>query len=147
MSIREDMPLLMRHEGDWKGTYIIVDAEGKILDQFNSHLTCTFPTEGSSPYFQTNRYTWADGRSEEFNFPAEYHDKKIWFDTARIKGHSWEADENTVLLTWYYKADPTNWLYELIYLSPDGNHRSRTWHWLKDGELFQRTLVKEKRVQ
>ena len=30
--IREEMPVLTRHEGDWVGTYTLVDIEGKILE-------------------------------------------------------------------------------------------------------------------
>ena len=146
MAIREEMPVLVRHEGDWKGNYIYVDAEGRIVDQHDSHLTCSFPTEGEHPYHQINRYTWADGRHEEHQFPGDYADGKLLFDTARIKGHAWEVDENNVVLTWYYKDDPANPLYELIYISPCGNHRARTWHWFKDGELYKRTLIKERRV-
>jgi hypothetical protein len=38
-------------------------------------------------------------------------------------------------------------LYEMINLDPTGNHRTRTWHWLKDGACFQRTLINETRRQ
>ena len=145
MSIRDEMPLLARHEGEWKGTYIHIDAEGHILDQHASHLSCEFPQDGPYPYFQTNRYTWADGRSEEIKFPATYHDGKLWFDTERIKGYAWEVDDKTILLTWVYTTEPENYLYEMIQLSPCGNHRARTWHWFKDGQLFKRTLIKEER--
>ncbi|MCS6805843.1 MAG: DUF3598 family protein [Acidobacteriota bacterium] len=147
MSLREAMPLLARHEGEWKGTYIYVDAEAKIIDQHASHLTCRFPEDNPDGYHQTNHYTWPDGREEIHQFPATYRDGKIWFDTERIKGYAWEADENTILLTWVYKTDPENYLYEMIQLSPDGNHRARTWHWFKDGELVKRTLIKEVRVR
>jgi hypothetical protein len=43
--------------------------------------------------------------------------------------------------------DPANSLYELIYISPCGNHRARTWHWMETGELVKRTLIKEPRVK
>ncbi len=147
MPIRNEMPVLVRHEGDWKGTYIYVDAEGKIIDQHDSHLTCSFPADGPHPYYQINRYTWADGRHEEHRFAGGYENGKLLFDTERIKGHAWEVDANNVVLTWYYKDDPANSLYELIYISPCGNHRARTWHWFKDGELIKRTLIKEKRIK
>lgn len=147
MSVREAMPVLVRHEGEWEGTYILVDADGKILDQHASHLTCSFPSDGSSDYFQINRYTWTDGKQEEHRFPGTYRDGQVWFDSERIYGHCWDADERTVILTWYYKHDPDNPLWEMIQISPDGNHRARTWHWYKDGELIRRTLIKEKRVK
>ena len=64
----------------------------------------------------------------------------------RIKGHAWEVDDQTVLLTWHYKDDPGNYLYEMIQLSPCGNHRARTWHWFEHGEIVKRTIIKETRV-
>ena len=69
-NIREEMPVLVRHEGDWKGTYTIVDNEGNIIDKHTSHLTCQFPENAEYPYFQTNRYEWADGKKEEYQFPG-----------------------------------------------------------------------------
>jgi hypothetical protein len=83
-SIREEMPILARHEGDWIGTYTVVDLQGNICDRHKSHLTCEFPDEGSFHYYQTNRYTWSDGKKEEHKFPGIYRDKALWFDTERI---------------------------------------------------------------
>ncbi len=145
MSIREDMPLLARNEGEWLGEYIYVDNDGNVTDRHQSHLTCRFPTNGEYPYVQTNHYTWADGRAETFDFPATYHDKQVWFDTPRLLGHAWEVDDRTIVLTWHYKANPKDQLYEMIQLSPDGQHRARTWHWFENGEIVKRTIIKETR--
>jgi hypothetical protein len=147
MAIKDEMPVLARHEGEWEGEYIYVDPEGRILDRHTSHLSCLFPSDGPHPYYQINRYVWADGRREEHQFPAAFKDRKIWFDSERIKGHAWEIDENTVVLTWAYKQEPESPLYEMIQISPDGNNRARTWHWFKNGELVKRTLIKERRVK
>lgn len=147
MGIKDEMPLLARHEGEWEGTYTYVDASGEIVDQHRSHLTCAFPTEESGvDYHQINRYEW-DDKEEVHDFPAVYRDGEIWFDTERIRGHAWEVDENTVVLTWVYKgSDEDLSLYEMIQLSPDGNRRARTWQWFRDGEIFQRTLIDERRI-
>ena len=146
MSIREGMPLLTRHEGEWIGEYILVDGQGQILDRHQSHLKCEFPTDGSNDYFQTNTYTWADGKKEIFSFPATYRDGRIWFDTERIEGSAWEIDESTIVLTWNRKDIKGACLYEMIQLSTDGMHRTRTWHWLgASGEMEYRTLIKETR--
>src|SRR5688572_14236002 len=102
MSIREEMPLLARHEGVWEGTYTFIDPAGNIIDRHRSRLTCSFPEEGEFPYFQTNEYTWDDGRTERIEFPAAYKDNKIWFDTERINGYCWEADETAIVLKWTY---------------------------------------------
>lgn len=146
-SIREEMPVLVRHEGDWVGTYILVDPEGKILDKHESHLTCQFPTNSPYPYYQINRYKWSDGRQEEHKFPATYRDKAIWFDTERIEGKAWEVDDFTIILYFSYKGMPGTYLYEMIQISPCNNYRARTWQWFKSDRLFQRTLIQEKRMR
>ena len=145
MGIKDDMPLLARHEGEWVGTYIDVDPEGNVLDRYQSHLSCQFPTEGPYQYYQLNTYTWPDGKQQVHHFPATYKDKRIYFDTERIQGHAWEIDQNVVILTWTYGNDPSTGLYETIYLSPDGNHRTRNWQWMTKGVLSKRTLIKETR--
>lgn len=145
MGIREEMPLLARHEGEWFGKYTYVDRDGKLLDRHASHLTCSFPEEGEHAYLQINRYAWDDGRREEFRFPATYKDRSIWFDTERITGHAWEVDDQTIILTWSYKSDPEAYLYEMIQLSPCGRYRARTWHWFEENRIVRRTLIDEEK--
>ena len=147
MGIKEEMPLLARHEGEWEGAYTYVDAEGKVLDRHRSNLSCRFPRDrGEIAYHQTNRYRWDDGREEVHEFPATYADGRIHFDTERIRGRAWEVDDNTIVLTWTYKGQEHLHLYEMIQLSKEGNDRARTWHWFRDDRLFQRTLIDERRV-
>ena len=146
MSIREEMPLLARHEGEWRGTYTFLDLEAKVLDKHDSVVTCAFPSEGKFPYFQTNRYTWSDGREQVIEFPASYADGKIFFKTDRIDGYAWEVDDKTIVLTWRYMTDPQEYLYEMIQLDEAGTHRSRTWHWFRDGVCYQRTIIDERKV-
>ena len=143
--IKDEMPVLVRHEGDWIGTYTTVDNQGKILDQNQSHITCEFPEGKEYPYFQTNRYKWADGKQEEYQFPGMYRDKALWFDTERIEGKAWEADNSLVILYFSYKDIANAYIYEMIHLSPCNNHRARTWHWFKDNQIYQRTLIREER--
>ncbi|HVL80550.1 MAG TPA: DUF3598 family protein [Actinomycetota bacterium] len=145
-NIRQEMPLLARHEGIWEGTYTFVDREAKVIDRHASRLTCSFPEDPSTPYHQTNEYTWEDGRTERIEFPATYADGRLHFDTERIDGVCWEVDDHCIVLHWVYKADRSVTLYELIHLDDSGNNRSRTWHWFKDGVCFQRTLIDEHRV-
>ncbi|MBI3422194.1 MAG: DUF3598 domain-containing protein [Acidobacteria bacterium] len=147
MSIRTEMPLLARHAGDWKGEYIYLDNAGNVLDRHASHLTSVFPEDGSADYHQTNRYTWTDGRTEIHQFPGTYRDGKLYLESERISGYTWEVDDKTIILTWVYKAAPENYLYEMIQLSPCGKHRARTWHWFEHGEIVKRTIIKEQRVQ
>jgi len=144
--IRRDMPVLARHAGEWDGTYVHVDAAGAIVDRHRAQLTCRFPGDGSWPYYQINRYSWTDGRTEEIHFPATYRDRRIWFDNERINGSAWEVDARSVMLTWTRKDLPGSYLYEMIQLSADGRHRSRVWHWFQDDRLVKRTLIGEIRV-
>ncbi|WEK42359.1 MAG: DUF3598 domain-containing protein [Candidatus Sphingomonas colombiensis] len=150
MSIREDMPLLARHEGVWDGVYTYYNAAGEKIDQHTSRLFCRFPAGGEFPYHQTNYYTWDDGRTETRDFPAAYHDKRVWWDNDLIKGWAAEVglDEysRTVMLYWQRQGDPSLYLYEMIQISDDGQSRCRTWHWIRNGLLETRTAIQEKLV-
>ncbi len=42
-TIRTGMPVLARHEGEWKGEYVLHAPDGSVLDRHDSHLICTFP--------------------------------------------------------------------------------------------------------
>jgi hypothetical protein len=144
--LRDEMPVLARHEGEWKGHYIDIDPEGEVIDTFEARLSCRFPEDGEYDYHQINRYEWPDGRKEVHEFPAVYENGQIWFDTDRIEGHAWEADERTVVLTWTRKDLPGVYFYEMIHINEDNDRRSRTWHWFKDDELVKRTIIDEHRI-
>lgn len=148
MGIREGMPLLAKHDGEWEGTYTYLNKEGEVVDQHASYLTCRFPEGKDYEYYQVNKYTWPDGRTEVHEFPAKYDGfGRIEFDTDRIQGWCWGLDENVIYLSWTYKQKGTDLrLFELIVLSDDGNNRCRTWHWVRNGEIEQRTVINEKRV-
>lgn len=149
-SLKDGMPLLARHEGVWEGHYRYFDAEGNKVDEHKSKLLCRFPDSGPHPYHQTNYYTWADGRTETRDFPANFRNGRLEWDNDLIKG--WAADvpldENsrTTMLYWVRKDDPDMYLYEMIHLSDCGNFRSRVWQWIKEGKTLQRTLIDETRT-
>ncbi len=150
MGIRDDMPLLARHEGVWEGIYRYYDADGKLVDEHRSKLLCRFPDEGAYPYHQTNHYLWADGRREVRDFPADYRDGRVWWNNDLIEG--WAAElglddkHRTVVLYWQRTGDPDLYLYEMIQLSDDGTRRCRTWHWIRAGRLETRTAIEEELV-
>lgn len=150
MGIREDMPLLARHEGVWDGTYRYYNAAGEKIDEHTSRLFCRLHDSGPHLYHQTNHYTWADGRTEVRDFPAEYRDKRIWWDNELIVGWAAEVglDENnrTMMLYWQRTGDPSLYLYEMIQLADGGDRRCRTWHWIRNGLLETRTAIEERRV-
>ena len=146
MGIRDDMPLLARHEGVWDGEYRYYNAAGTLVDAHKSRLFCRFPETGA-PYHQTNYYTWPDGRTEVREFPAAYRDKRVWWDNELIVGWAAEVglDEKarTMMLYWQRTGDPSLYLYEMIQLADGGTTRCRTWHWIRNGVLETRTAIDE----
>lgn len=150
MSIRDEMPLLARHEGVWDGVYTYYNAAGEKVDEHKSRLFCRLPDGGDHPYHQTNHYTWDDGRTDIRDFPAAYRDGRIWWDNDLIKGWAAEVelDQNnrTMMLYWQRTGDPSLYLYEMIQLADDGQTRCRTWHWIRNGLLETRTAIQEKLV-
>ena len=150
MGIRDEMPLLARHEGVWDGTYRHYDAAGKLADEHQSRVVCRFPDEGSHAYVQTNQYNWADGRSQIRDFPAQWRDGRLWWDNELITGWATELPMDdkgrTMVLYWQFVADPGLYLYEMIQLSDCGKKRSRTWQWIRDGEIEARPALDEKLV-
>ncbi len=150
MGIREHMPLLARHEGVWDGTYTYYNVKGEKVDEHSSRLFCRFPDDGAFPYHQTNHYTWADGKTEVRDFPAEYRDKRVWWNNDLIIGWAAEVgldDKNrTVMLYWQRTGDPSLYLYEMIQIADDGQTRCRTWHWIRNGQLETRTAIQERLV-
>jgi hypothetical protein len=149
--IRANMPFLVRAEGVWEGWYRYYDAAtGQLVDQHRSRLICRLPDEGphAGVYHQTNYYFWEDGRSETRDFPAWYENGRIWWDNEHITG--WAAamkpdDFNrTTCLNWTRKGEPDLYLYEMIQVSADNQHRARTWQWFRKDVCFQRTLIDER---
>jgi hypothetical protein len=139
------MPLLARTLGVWNGTYTRVDSAGAILDHHRSRLTCSWLDDGT--YLQVNEYTWDDGRSETFRFPATVSGGRLHFDTERILGDAWEIGPTNMVLNWVYKHDPTGFLWELITLSDDFNRKSRVWQHFDASKLVAVTVIEEKRLR
>lgn len=137
-------PGFLRHNGVWEGTYTLIDAKtGEVLDRHSSRLTCR--TNGIDEYHQQNVYTWDDGRQEVKEFPGEFADGWLRFDTPRLKGAACEVDPNTVFLTWIYKERPENGFSEIITLESD-THRCRTWQHFENGVFAKLTVIDERKV-
>ena len=149
---RRRMPQLMASEGVWEGWYRYYDAEtGKLIDQHRSRLICRIMGEDSEfPYYQTNQYFWEDGKTDIREFPAWYHDGRIWWDNDLITG--WAAPMQpddfgrTTCLNWKRRGEESLYLYEMIQHAENGIDRARVWQWFRDDKCFQRTLIDEKRV-
>ncbi len=150
MGIRDDMPLLARHEGVWDGTYRHYDSAGKLVDEHRSRVVCRFPDKGAHAYVQTNQFSWADGRTQIRDLPAVWREGRLWYETDLITGWATELpmDDSgrTMVLYWQYRADPGLYVYEMVQLSDCGKKRSRTWQWIRDGEVELRTSIDEKLV-
>jgi hypothetical protein len=148
--IKRGLPLLAKQEGIWDGWYRHYDPNGNKIDEHRSRLVCRFPDSGPYPYHQSNHYSWANGKTEIRDFPADYRDGRLWFDNELIKG--WAAEvaldeyKRTIMLNWKRKGDDDMYLYEMIQTSDDMKVRHRVWHWYRDGRLVSRTLIDEEHV-
>ncbi len=146
--IKQKMPLLARHEGTWAGTYRFITPHLELLDEYEFRINVLFPDDrsGGITYRQESFYSWPDGRSEELIFEAQYDgDGQVTFD-GPISGRMWELDARTIYLTFWFADQPGVDVCEMIQLADNNYDRARSWHWFKDGKLFQLTLVDERRV-
>jgi hypothetical protein len=145
MSIRDQMPLMLAHEGTWKGTYRHLSLSGELEDMHEATVRCEFPPEGKHAYIQHNHFIWADGREQKATLPGVLRDGKLWWDTDTFHGCAWESD-GVILLHLHRKDEPGAYFVEIIVMGESGKDRARTWHWFKDGKLYRRTLCDEKKI-
>lgn len=140
------MPALLRHEGVWEGHYQLVDLDGRLVDAHASRVECLFPDEGPFHYVQKNRFEWSDGRIREQSFGGRLEGQRIVWDTETFAGHAWVTDGGIILLALDRKDEPGATFTEIIVAGDDGDSRARTWHWFRDGAVYQRTLCNELRL-
>ncbi|MEM9878844.1 MAG: hypothetical protein AAF862_06155 [Pseudomonadota bacterium] len=140
------MPVMRKHEGIWTGVYTHVDGKGAVIDRHMTRIVCEFPNDGEYLYCQHNLFQWEDGREARNRLPGRYADDKLWWDTPTFHGYAWETGDDVVMLNLTRKDEPGAYFIEAIILGQSGIHRSRTWHWFKDGKLYKRTLCEEQRV-
>ncbi|MGK0500713.1 MAG: hypothetical protein ACJAYG_002366 [Oceanicoccus sp.] len=151
-TIREEMPILAKHAGTWEGVYRYYTADGKLVGQHDSRILCRFMDEGNYPYYQTNIYTYPDGRQEIKEFPCVYENfsKVVIFKIGTIEG--WVKEDSdmpgdtTCKLYWERYGNRNIKFYEMIQTDPDFKHRTRVWQWLLDGKNILRTLINETKV-
>ena len=147
--VRDRFPVLARHEGVWDGTFMRLDADNKVAAEFKSRIIKRFLPDEFWPkiYHQTNMYEFADGTTQVIDTKGEYRDGKIHFGSERVQG--WQLDDltdpfhRTVFLYMVYTSDPDQYVYELINISDDGQHRTRMTQFLKNGRNTRRTLIDE----
>lgn len=137
------MPTMSRHKGVWAGIYRHVDLHGKLVDQHKVTIRCEFPEDGPYAYIQHNHFVWEDGREHSATLPGVLKGNRLWWDVDTFHGYSWETDDGILLLNLTRKDEPGANFFEMITLGNTGEHRSRTWQWFRDGQLFKRTLCDE----
>jgi len=139
----KEMPAMLDHEGVWAGTYTHIDREAKIIDQHKAHIHCEFPKTGPYVYVQHNHFTWTDGTERRAVLPSTFQDGRLWWDLETFKGSAWQTHDGLIMLNLDRKDEPGANFFEIIAMGATGKHRSRTWHWFRDGQLYKRTLCDE----
>lgn len=147
-TFRRNMPAMLDHEGLWEGTYTHINRDAEVIDTHKVNIRCEFPTSGEYVYIQHNHFMWEDGREFKMTLPGVYRDGRLWWDLETFSGSAWQTDDNLILLNLTRKDDPGASFFEIIVMvmGDNGQHRSRTWHWFKNGQLFKRTLCDEWKV-
>lgn len=143
--LRTAMPLMIAHAGEWDGTYRHVDADGTLLDEHRARTVCSFPDKDDEHYIQHSRFSWADGRREEYRFAGTFRGGLLRWDTERFSGIGWET-HGALMLRLDRRDVPGAYYVEMIVLGEDGRTRARTWQWFRDGRPWKRTLCDEVRV-
>lgn len=141
-----NMPSIKAHEGVWEGLYTHIGRDAKILDKHRVRIHCEFPKQGDHVYIQHNHFMWDDGREHKAVLPGIFKENRLWWDLETFSGSAWETKDGLILLNLDRKDDPGANFFEIIAMGSTGQHRSRTWHWFKNGLLFKRTLCDEWKV-
>lgn len=144
--LAERMPAMLLHEGTWEGTVRFVDVNGDEIDRYASRVDCEFPDDGAYAYVQRNHNVWEDGRTVDFEFGGVLDGNRMVWDTERFKGYGWQTEGDVLMLTLERLDVPDTSFTEIILIGADRDRRARTWHWFRDGRLYQRTLCDERRV-
>ena len=140
------MPAIFVHEGTWTGHYRHLSESGELLDEHDSRVECTLPDETDIIFRQTNRFTWADGRTLDYGFEGSLHNDRLWFDTATFVGGGWQTGDGIITLILDRKDLPGHKFIEVIVMGDNQNHRVRTWYYFENGICYKRTLCTEQRV-
>lgn len=150
--IRQRQPIVADQAGVWDGEYVHLDADHRIIDRHQSRLVCRLADgpDGAARLTQTNIYSWADGTREIRYFEGVFRGDRVWISNQLIDGWTgavaMDPTNRTIMVGWARTNEPGFRYYEMITVAEDGNAKNRTWHWYRNGRLFQRTLIDEVRV-
>jgi hypothetical protein len=139
-------PVLARHEGVWDGEYRRIGADWTELDRHKVRCRVDVPAAGKIAFRLTTRYWWPDGRTQDNVFEAQDGGGELVFDDGRISGWLREIDSETVYMKFAFTGQAGAHVCEAIQISPDGEHRARTWHHFKEHRLSVITMAREVRV-
>jgi hypothetical protein len=138
-------PAHRAHLGIWEGTYRHFSADDQLEAAYRSRVTCEFP--GTDVFYrQTTELFGEDGSPSKASFDGIDKGDYLWFDAPAFSGKSWETGDGQILLNLERKDEPGGRFIEIIVMGEGGRHRARTWHWLKAGQLYRRTLCNESRI-
>jgi hypothetical protein len=143
------LALLRQHVGIWEGVYThLAAADWRVVGTQRFRIRVEVFDTGPVAYRQTSRYWLPDGREDELVYEGSLRrdDGRVVFDNGRIRGECWAIEPQTLYLWFSYLEQPEARIAEMIQLSPDGQHRARTWHWFRADALQQLTLVRERRT-
>ena len=138
-------PVLARASGRWTGLYIHLDPDGVEIDRHAVDTLSDFPDDGLADFRLCVHNRWADGRETRMELLADCRENRLeWRD--RLVGWMAELDDRTIYLNFTYADDPGLRVCEMIQVSPDGQHRARTWHWFRNEVLAKITITRETRA-
>lgn len=142
-SLPAHLRVFPRMLGRWHGSRLFIDANGKLETRATIDVDAKF-VDGR--WRQTNAITLDGGKTETATVSAYFDDDGVFhLDTERVTGTGREAGDNSVVVVWSLRADPSLTFEELI--SYRGNDaRARTWHHFKGERLVGVTLMQENRV-
>ncbi|MFN7898774.1 MAG: CpcT/CpeT family chromophore lyase [Synechococcaceae cyanobacterium] len=136
--------------GVYAGTFRRYDAEGDLIEQFPAEIVVRLQQQnGRVLYHQTNLYMPADRPAERLDSHGEIRNGKLWFSNERLRGWSLPVPgaggcRAGVLMMEFIDGSGLS-LHELVVISADGQRRSRTAQYLREGRLVRRTLIDERR--
>ncbi len=141
------MPAMLDHDGWWDGWYRHFDIGGNLIDAHRVKTHCEFPDSGDWHYVQHNWLSWDDGQEALYEFGGKLDGDIIRWETERFRGYGWQTAEETLMLKLDRLDEPGAYYIEMITIAPDGQSRTRTWQWFKDGKPWKRTLCDERRIE
>jgi hypothetical protein len=145
--VSRTLDLLRRHVGIWEGDYThLAAADRSVLDSQLFRIRVEVFDFSPVAYRQTSHYWERDGSERELVYVGALQDDRIVFDDGRIHGMCLAIDADALYMRFGYHSDPAVAICEMFQLSADGQHRARTWHWLRAGVLERLTLVRERRT-